>query len=170
MISIIFFLLLFSYTLFSALLSFLPLHLLIFLSLHSFFVPYNHPLLLVLFYLFLFSLFSASLFFSLDSSSGNSASTNNNSNINNIDSSRQKAVMRAHGEKFGTFLSSLVSVLSVDENTPAMSHKDMQMQIERRNGKESEEDKYKEECSEITYPAFEAILLEIQGNLSKEKK
>ena len=80
--------------------------------------------------------------------------------------------MRAYGVKFGTFLSSLISVLSVDENTPSMSHKDMQMQmqLERRNGKEIEEDKYKEECSENTNPAFEAILLEIQGNLSKEKK
>ena len=174
MISIIFFLLLFSllcsYSLFSALLSFLSTSLSFSLSTSS--VPYNHPRPLVLFCLFLISLFSASLLFSLDSSSGNSASTNNNSNINNIDSSRQKAVMRAHGVKFGMFLSSLVSVLSVDENTPLMSHEDMQMQmqLERRNGKEIEEDKYREECSENTYPAFEAILLDIQGNLMKEKK
>ena len=75
----------------------------------------------------------------------------------------QKAAMMTHGEKFGEYLCSLVSMLSIAENMPPMSDNDIQ--IERKNGNGSEEEKNKEESRSNIYAVFEVISADIQGTV-----
>ena len=76
--------------------------------------------------------------------------------------------MMTHGENFGEYLCSLVSMLSIAEKMPRTN--DNNIQIERKNGKESEEEKNKEESTANIYPIFEVIFADIQGTVIGTKQ